>query len=109
VRARILPLDDLAEYGKANSVALLISMTPEEAQRMLNWMGPLEEGHGIRSVQELMGYLRVVARQRGKYEQDPVNTDGRSGLEGAKTNATPEAEHSPADPRCTCDKCFPWG
>jgi len=88
VKARILPLGDLAEYGKAESAALLISMHPTEAQQILDalsaWTVEDEQSAQQRrstAVQLIMGYLTVIAGTEAvtpQEAQDAVNTEGRT-------------------------------
>lgn len=90
MKARILPLGDLAEYGKQNSVALLMTMTRPEAQQMLDQLEAWTQEDYEAAKQErstpvklLIGYLEVIVGGNPKpdeYNQDAVNTDGRSTL-----------------------------
>jgi hypothetical protein len=82
MKARILPLGDIAEFGKTDSAVLSIVITPHEAGVILE---TLADPTGLESepipVQLLLGYLRVIAGgDVGTVEeqQDAVNTDGRS-------------------------------
>lgn len=84
MKARILPLDDIAEFGKKDSVVLLVSMTPEEARMILE---RIEDPTGLedepRPVRLLIGYLKTIAGNHStsdQFAQEMVNTDGRCGV-----------------------------
>lgn len=97
MKGRILPLGDLAEYGKAESAALLISMSPTEAQQIIDALNEetvrdYEQADKERSlpVRLLEGYLAVIAGSESvttEEAQDAVNTEGRSLRRRESSNA----------------------
>lgn len=93
MKGRILPLGDIAEYGKTDSVALLVTMTRPEAQKILDQLEAwtqedYESAEQKRStpVKLLVGYLEVIVGgnpEPDNFNQDVVNTDGRTGVHNA--------------------------
>lgn len=90
MRARILPLDEITEYGKTDSVALLISITRPEARNILEQLNAWTQDDYLMAEQQrsnpvrlLIGLLDVIAGgnpQPDQFNQDMVNTDGRTGV-----------------------------
>jgi len=80
MRARILPTEEFAEYGKTDNVILMISINKTEAGIILDYIEDNESLKEPRAVQILRGYLQVV-QQRADHNtrQDYINTDGRYG------------------------------
>lgn len=90
MRARILPTDEFAEFGQVNTVVLIISINPTEANRILDEMEHVNDGSSS-SIRKLYGYLQVVSEGGDKYQQDVVNLDGRLGpVPVTKTDAPDE-------------------
>jgi hypothetical protein len=86
VRARILPLNDLADYEKADCVAILLTISPAEAREIMEELNRTERifadqpqtlAHNARKLYEL---LQIVTRddwQQRLAAQDVMNTEGR--------------------------------
>lgn len=85
MKGRILPLDDVAEYGKTDHVILTLSLSPDEARQILAAFHAetVEDYEGARKerslpVRLLAGYLSVIAEpERRTWNQDVSNTDSR--------------------------------
>jgi hypothetical protein len=84
MKARILPVDDFAEYGKTGTVVMVMSLNPTEAAIILDYLAMDEnlftgEQQTPTAVRLLEGYLRVVSdRANSEQNQDIVNTDSRA-------------------------------
>lgn len=84
MNGRILPIGELAEFGKSDAVALTLLLTTDEAlTASLYLVKELQrrEENGLpvsTSVRKLLGYLQVIA-DPSRLGRDMVNTDGRTG------------------------------
>jgi hypothetical protein len=78
MKARILPLEEVAEYGKTDTVVLTISINSTEAGIVLDYMERENGGELPTAVRLLTGYLETI-RERAdcQYRQDVVNTEAR--------------------------------
>jgi hypothetical protein len=80
MKARILPLDEIAEYGKTDTVVLTLSINPTEAGILLDALNDYTSGRLTppTSVRLMMGYLETIRDVDSRtYRQDVVNTDAR--------------------------------
>jgi hypothetical protein len=72
MKARILPTEEFAEYGKTDTVIMMLSINKTEAGILMDWLeSETEEPH---VVQQVIGFLQAVC---GYLPADVVNTDGR--------------------------------
>lgn len=96
MKARILPLAEIAEYGKADTVVLTLSINPTEAGIVLDWM----ESEGVTVIPTAVRYLTGVLetiRDRVStvgYRQDVINTDSRSLLGYGRPEGTARGAHN---------------
>jgi hypothetical protein len=92
VRARILPLDDLAEFGKTDRVALLLTLSPGEAREIMDGMGGGTYSAMPHNARKLYEALEIISHPDGAVRQagrDALNTEGRSGVKGVMRRARP--------------------
>lgn len=90
MRARILPLDDLAEYGKTERVALILTLSHGEAQSIIGDLGD-DDGNMCRNSKKLFELLQIVAEPdvyRRRMAQDIMNTEGRKRVEEGSPHAS---------------------
>jgi hypothetical protein len=86
MRVRILPLDDIAEFGKTDRVVMMLTIGANEAyeiQRALSG-GSVGENLSAQKLYELMQAIAsrdLFAREKA---QNIFNTEGRYGLEVGK-------------------------
>jgi hypothetical protein len=83
MKARILPLADLAEFGKTGAVALMVTITPEEARAILrDWDQGAPQDFSPAVAKALYSVLGVIgeANKLGRAEalHEVINSDGRT-------------------------------
>lgn len=79
MKARILPVDEIAEYSTTDTVVLMISISPLEADQIIDVIkdyGRWARQRPERSVSYLVGILETIV-DRSVTHQDVANTDGR--------------------------------
>lgn len=89
MKARILPTDEFAEYGKTDTVVLVMSVNKTEAHIILDWMEDVDSASWRDSkrphvVELLSAYMQTIA-DANRREFDAVNTEGRSRLHGQRS------------------------
>jgi hypothetical protein len=80
VKGRILPLADIAEYGKTDSVILTLSINSTEAGILLDALSDYISGRldSPTAVRYMIGVLETIRDRAGaEYRQDMVNTEAR--------------------------------
>jgi hypothetical protein len=75
----MLPLADIAEFGKTGSTAVMLVLTPNEAGEILRSISVADGSPA--TVRALWGVLSTIADNDQSYDaeiaRDVVNTDGR--------------------------------
>lgn len=80
MKGRILPLEEIAEYGKTDTVVLTLSINSTEAGIILDTLDDYTSGRltAPNTVRYLIGYLETIRdRADSQYRQDVVNTEAR--------------------------------
>lgn len=82
----MLPLGDLAEVGKADHIALLLTLSPKDAQEIYQALFIGAEADipslpkPVRKIAELMQALAFAEGHSATWVHDTFNTEGRSGV-----------------------------
>lgn len=100
MKARILPTDEFAEYGKTRTVIVVASMNPTEAEIIYDyvakeniWDNDEPKDEIPMAVRQFLKILEAVQAGSGTalIRQDDINTDGRR----ARRKSAPEEPNRP--------------
>lgn len=77
MRARILPTDGFAEFGKTDTVIVVLSVNSTEAHRILDDLVPDSEEHPRSASTHYLEKVLTVVASRPLGGVDRINNDGR--------------------------------